>query len=85
MSKMVYVWIGFNKIYRSRVIYSDKILFTMFIYVKCLMINSDCYFRFLSALPVKIFKIAMSFYSSLAYMRPIFYRYVLFLMIGNML
>ena len=34
--KMVYVWIGFYIIYRLHVIYSDKVLFSMFINVKCL-------------------------------------------------
>ena len=83
---MVYVWIGFYMIYRLHVIYSDKVLFSMFINVKCLLwCDPDCYFRLLSALPVKIFKIAMPFYRSLVYMRPIFCRCFLFLIIGNML
>ena len=83
--KMVYVWIRFYIIYRLHVIYSDKVLFSMFNNVKCLhWCDPDCYFRLQSALPVKIFKIAMSFYSSFVYMRPIFCRCFLFLMIGNM-
>ena len=32
--KMVYVWIGFYMIYRLQVMYSDKVLFSMFIIVK---------------------------------------------------
>ena len=83
---MVYVWIGFYMIYRLHVIYSDTVLFSMFINVKCLLgYDSDFYFRLLSALPVKIFKIAMSFNSSLMFMRPIFCGCFLFLMNGNML
>ena len=58
----------------------------MFINVKCLLwCDPDDYFRLLSVLPVKIFKIAMTFYRFLVYMHPIFCRYFLFLMIGNML
>ena len=45
----------------------------MFINANCLIWwDSNCHFRLLSALPVKSFKIAMSFYSSLVYMRHIF-------------
>ena len=83
---MVYVWIGFYVIYRLHVIYSDIVLISMFIHVKYfLWCDSDCYFRLLSALPVKIFKTAMSFYSFLVYMRPIFCRYFLSLIICNVL
>ena len=83
---MVNVWIGFYMIYSLHVIYSDKVLFSMFINVKCLLwCDPDCYFRLLSALPVEIFKIAMPFYRSLVYMCPILWRCFLFLMIGNML
>ena len=67
---MANVWIGFYMIYRLHVIYSEKVLSSMFINVKCLLwCYSDCHFRLLSALPVKIFKQAMSFYRSLVYMR----------------
>ena len=84
--KMGYVWIGFYIIYRLHVPYSNKVLFSMFVNVNCLLwCDCDRCFRLLSALPVKIFKIAMFFYSSLVYMRPIFCRCFLFLIIGNML
>ena len=84
--KMVYSWIGFYMIYRLHVTYSDKVSFPMFIKVKCLIwCDSRCHFRLLSALPVKSFKIALFFFSSMVYMRPIFCRYSLFLMIGNIL
>ena len=84
--KMVYVRIGFYMIYRLHVTYSDTVLFSMFINVKCfLWCDPDCYFRLLCALPVNIFKIAMPFYRSLVYMCSIFCRCFLFLMIGNML
>ena len=77
---------GFYMIYRLHVTYSDKVSFRMFIKVKCLLLcDSRCHFRLLSALPVKSSKIAIFFYSSLVYMRPIFSRYFLFLMIGNTL
>ena len=72
---MVDVGIGFYMIYRLHVIYSDKVLFSMSINVEChLWCDSYSYFQLLSALPVKIFKIAMSFYGSLVYMHPIFCR-----------
>ena len=73
-------------IYRLHVTYSDKVSFPMFIKDKCLIwCDSRCHFRLLSALPVKSFQIALFFYSSLVYMHPIFCRYFLFLMIGNIL
>ena len=75
---MVYVWIGFYMIYRLYVIYSNKVLFSMFI-------NLDCYFRLLSALPVKVLKIAIPFHRFFVYMCQIFCRCFLFLMIGNVL
>ena len=79
-------WIGFYMIYRLHVTYSDKVSFPMFIKVKCLIwYDSRCHFRLLSALPVKTFQIALFFYSSLVYMHPIFCRYFLFLIIGNIL
>ena len=84
--KMVNVWIGFYMIYRLRVIYSDKVWISMFISVTChLWCDSKSFFRLLRAFPVKIFKFAMSFYSSLVYMCPIFCRCFLFLMISNIL
>ena len=56
----LFVWIRFYMIYCLQVIYSDKVLISMFINVKCLIqCDSDCCFRLLSALPVKIFKIAI--------------------------
>ena len=77
--KMGYVWIGVYMIYGLHVIYSDKVLCSMLIYIICLLwYDSDCYFRLLSVLPVKIFKIAMSFNGSLGYMRQIFCRCFLF-------
>ena len=68
-------------IYRLHVTYSDKVSFPMFIKVKCLIwCDTRYHFRLLSALPVKSLQIALYFYSSLVYMRPIFCRYFLFLM-----
>ena len=79
--KIVNVWIGFYMIYRLHVIYSNKVLFSMFINVKYLLwCDLDYYFRLLSAFPVKIFVIAMSFDSSLVYVCLIFCRCFLFLM-----
>ena len=67
--KMVYVLIRFYLIYRLHVIYSNKVLLSIFINIKCL----------------RWYDSTMFFYSSLVHMRPILCRCFCFLMIENML